>query len=108
MDFFQAICLLCPAAIPTMLESKKENKLLVYMIYVMIINLFNTAIVYFVFKHEALTFTPAFTIKYIGLGILNGIICYLVKLVLNKYCSIELKLEKETKISEKKNVNIGY
>lgn len=107
MDFFQAICLLCPAAIPTMLESKKENKLLIYMIYVFIINFLNIVIVYFISNHQHLTFTTVFTMKYMVLGFVNAIICFLLKLTFNKCCNIEITAEtiikKEIKNAKKNN-----
>ena len=102
MDFFQMICLLCPAAIPTILESKKENKLLLYMIYVMSINFLNLSIVYFISNNQYITFTPLFSMKYMVLGFVNAIICYIFKLTFNKCCNIEISVETNKK-KERKN-----
>lgn len=97
MDIFQLIAVLCPAAIPTLLSCKKDTKgaILIYMIYTMIINTINLIIVYFILNHQGEAFSVSFTVKYIALGVFNGLVCYLFASIFNKYCSIDFKIEKK-------------
>ena len=97
MDIFQLIAVLCPAAIPTLLSCKKDNKgaLLIYMIYTMIINTINLIIVYFILNHQGEAFSVSFTVKYIALGVFNGIVCFVIASIVNKYFSIDFKIEKK-------------
>ena len=97
MDIFQLIAVLCPAAIPTLLSCKKDNKgaLLIYMIYTMIINTINLIIVYFILNHQGEAFSVSFTIKYIALGIFNGLVCYLFAEVINKHFKLSLTIERK-------------
>lgn len=99
MSVFQLIAVICPAAIPTILESKKTDKNipLIYLTYLLFINLLNILVVYFIFSYNELTFTASFTIKYICLGIANGFICYIISLLVKKYCTIIISFEEKKK-----------
>lgn len=103
MDFLQIIALFFPAAVPTILEKEQKNTLLVFMTYTLFINLLNLAIVSIISTYEYLVFTPVFTIKYVCLGLLNGLICYIVSKIIKKHCIIEISIEPKKRISVKKN-----
>lgn len=103
MDFLQIIGLFFPASVPTIMEKESKNTLLVFMAYTLFINLLNLAIVSFISTYEYLVFTPVFTIKYVCLGLFNGLICCIMSKIIQKHCTIELNIEQKKRISVKNN-----